>query len=166
MRLWFAGIVTATCLYFAATTTAAEPLTPLDTAGLQAELDALSGRVVLVNFWATWCRICIEEIPALMELESKLGDKGFSLVAVSLDEPDSGDMLVRPFMAKWFPGFTSYLNVERDRDSMVSVVDPVWNEILPTSYLLAQDGSVAERIQDKHSGEEFTEKIVSLLDET
>jgi len=163
MHLRFAGIVTAACLYLAAITATAEPLTPLDAAGLRAELDALQGRVVLVNFWATWCRSCLEEIPALMELETELRENGFSLVAVSLDDPDSGDLLVRPFMNKWFPSFHSYLSVERDRDSMVSVVDPAWNEILPTSYLLARDGSVAERIQGKNSAEEFTVKILSLI---
>ena len=95
-----------------------------------------------------------------MELETELRESGFSLVAVSLDEPDSVDTLVRPFMDKWFPGFTSYLSIERDRDDMVSVVDSAWNEILPTSYLIARDGSVAERIQGKNSAEEFTVKIL------
>jgi thiol-disulfide isomerase/thioredoxin len=163
MRLQLAGLATAAWLCLVATASAAEPLTPVDAAGLRAELDALNGRVVLVNFWATWCRSCLEEIPALMELDAEFREKGFSLVAVSLDEPDSGDTLVRPFMDKWFPGFTSYLSVERDMDDMVSVVDPAWDEILPTSYLIARDGSVAESIQGKNSVEEFTVKILSLV---
>jgi len=173
MRLQLAGLATAAWLCLVATASAAEPLTPVDAAGLRAELDALNGRVVLVNFWATWCRSCLEEIPALMELDAEfrekgfslvaVSQKGFSLVAVSLDEPDSGDTLVRPFMDKWFPGFTSYLSVERDMDDMVSVVDPAWDEILPTSYLIARDGSVAESIQGKNSVEEFTVKILSLV---
>jgi len=163
MRLQLAGIATATWLCLVATANAAEPLTSVDAAGLRAELDALNGRVILVNFWATWCRSCLEEIPALMELDAEFREKGFSLVAVSLDEPGSGDTLVRPFMDKWFPGFTSYLSVERDMDDMVSVVDPAWDEILPTSYLIARDGSVTESIQGKNSVEEFTVKILSLV---
>ena len=164
MRLRLAGIATTAWLCLVATANAAEPLTSLDAAGLRAELDALNGRVVLVNFWATWCRSCLEEIPALMELESELQEKGFSLVAVSLDEPDSGNTLVRPFMNKQFPGFTSYLSTERNMDDMVSVVDPAWDEILPTSYLLARDGSVAEHIQGKNSMEEFKAKILPLIE--
>jgi thiol-disulfide isomerase/thioredoxin len=164
MRIRLAGIVTAAWLCLVTAASAAEPLTLLDAAGLRAELNALNGRVVLVNFWATWCRSCLEEIPALMELESELQESGFSLVAVSLDEPDSGDTLVRPFMEKWFPDFTSYLSIERDMDDMVSVVDPAWDEILPSSYLLARDGSVAERIQGKNSAEEFKAKIQPLVE--
>ena len=163
MRIRLAGIVTIAWLSLVTATQADETLTPIDAADLRTELDALQGRVVLVNFWATWCRSCLEEIPAFMALETQLRDSGFSLVAVSLDEPDSAETLVRPFMEKWFPGFTSYLSIERDRDDMVSVIDTVWNEILPTSYLVARDGSVAERIQGKNSAEAFAEKIQSLI---
>ena len=65
-----------------------------------------------------------------MEVEDQLRENGFSLVTVSLDEPGSADILVRPFMDKWFPGFTSYLSIERDMDDMVSIVDPAWNRSL------------------------------------
>jgi len=163
MPLRLAGIVTVAWLSLNVTTLAAETLTQIDANDLRAELDALHGRVVLVNFWATWCRPCLEEIPALMELETQLRDSGFSLVAVSLDEPDGAESLVRPFMEKWFPGFTSFLSIERDRDDMVSVIDAAWNEILPTSYLVARDGSIAERIQGKNSAEAFAAKIQSLI---
>jgi len=118
--------------------------------------------VVLINFWATWCRPCLEEIPTLMQLQTKLQDNGFSLVAVSLDDAASVETRVKPFMNKQFPGFTSYLSIERDMDSMTSVIDPAWNGILPTSYLLARDGSVAERLQGIYSAEEFSEKILAL----
>jgi len=167
MRSSFAAIiaviVAVVWLCCGQTATAADPLTSIDAEGLRSELDGLNGRVVLVNFWATWCRTCLEEIPALMDLQAKLQARGFSLVAVSLDEPESADTLVRPFMEKWFPGFNSHLSAERDRDSMVSVIDNAWNEILPTSYLIARDGSIAERIQGKVTVEEFSAKILSLL---
>jgi hypothetical protein len=59
--------------------------------------------------------------------------------------------------------FATYLSVERDMDRMVSVVDPAWNEVLPTSYLLARDGTVAVRIQGGSSAEEFAAAIQPLL---
>ncbi len=141
----------------------AAELIPVDANALRTELDALQGQVVLVNFWATWCRPCLEEIPLLMALEDELGDQGFRLVAVSLDDIATNESLVKPFLEKWFPELTSYQNIEYDMDRMVSVVDPAWNEILPTSYVLARDGSVAELIQGARTSAEFRESIEAEL---
>ncbi len=162
MRRQLAAFACTIWLCLTATAHGTDRLIPLDVAGLRAELSALEGRVVLINFWATWCRPCLEEIPTLMQLQTKLQDNGFSLVAVSLDDAASVETRVKPFMNKKFPGFTSYLSIERDMDSMTSVIDPAWNGILPTSYLLARDGSVAERLQGIYSAEEFSEKILAL----
>jgi len=144
---------------------AGERITPVDAETLGADLEARKGRVVLVNFWATWCRPCLEEIPALMELEHSLADLGFDLVAVSLDDPAGSETMLVPFLDKWFPDFTTYLSVENDMDSIVSVVDPYWNEVLPTSYVIARDGSMAKRIQGGSTAEEFAAALKPLLDQ-
>ena len=106
----------------------------------------------------------LDEIPALMELERELGDQGFELVAVSLDDPYGYEALLEPFLDKWFPDFTTFMSMENDMDAMVSVVDPYWNEVLPTSYVVGRDGSMAERIQGGSSAEEFSAVIRPLLD--
>jgi thiol-disulfide isomerase/thioredoxin len=152
------------CLLLTGLAAANERITPIDADALGANLAGREGRVVLVNFWATWCRPCLDEIPALVELERKLGEQGFDLVAVSLDNPADQQTLLEPFLIKWFPGFTTYLSVENDMDSMVSVVDPFWDEVLPTSYVLARDGSMVKRFQGGSSAEEFAAAIQPLLD--
>ena len=138
-------------------------LTPADTATLAAALEATQGNVTLVNFWATWCGPCLEEIPVFMELENRYAGDGFQLVAVSLDDIAGLNDQVQPFVDKWFPGFASFISSEYDMDDMVSVLDNGWNEVLPTSYLLARDGSVAERLQGTYTQEEFAAKISALL---
>lgn len=143
---------------------ASEQLTRLDAEGLRSELEALNGRVVLVNFWATWCRPCLNEIPTLMKLQSDFGEQGFTLLAVSLDDAERDDETIKNFMDQWFRGFSTFLNTERYMDRMVSVIDPAWNEILPTTYLVSRDGSVAERIQGALTEEQFAAKIRLLLD--
>ena len=45
--------------------------------------------MVLLNFWATWCPPCLEEVPALVELQQSLGSKGLQVVGVALDEADA-----------------------------------------------------------------------------
>lgn len=143
---------------------AGDRITPIDASGFRADLNARVGKVILVNFWATWCRPCLEEIPALMELEQELGAQGFELVAVSLDDPYGSEALLEPFLDKWFPDFTTFLSMENDMDAMVSVVDPYWNEVLPTSYVVGRNGSMAERIQGGSTAEEFSAVIRPLLD--
>jgi thiol-disulfide isomerase/thioredoxin len=138
-------------------------LIPLDASGFRSELDKLENRVVLVNFWATWCRPCLEEIPLLMELEAELDPQDFALVAVSLDDAGSAESIVQPFVDKWFPNFRSYQSLEYDLDAMVSTIDPAWNEILPTSYIIARDGTIAELIQGARTKAEFLESIQTAM---
>jgi len=164
-----AGLTAA--LLLSATTLAADPanveITLLDAPGLETELRSLQAggdTVVLLNFWATWCRPCLDEIPIFRDLESRYREQGFRLLAVSLDDPESLQTHVEPFMRKWFPEFRSFLSVEYEMDDMVSVVDNGWNEVLPTSYLFARDGSLSERLQGKFSAEEFDARISALLD--
>ncbi|HRF08912.1 MAG TPA: TlpA disulfide reductase family protein [Xanthobacteraceae bacterium] len=64
----------------------ATPLEFKDNAGRTVSLAEFKGRVVLVNLWATWCVPCRKEMPALDELEQKLGGKDFAVLAVNLDQ--------------------------------------------------------------------------------
>lgn len=138
-------------------------LSPAAPADLRAALEARKGRVVLVNFWATWCRPCLKELPALLALEQEYASRGFELLAVSLDEPADADPIVRPFLAKWFPSLRTLIRSSPDMDSMVSVVDPAWNEVLPTSYVIDRNGRVAVLLQGGKSAGEFEAAILPLL---
>ncbi|MDP2322474.1 MAG: TlpA disulfide reductase family protein [Gammaproteobacteria bacterium] len=142
---------------------AEEMLVSAGPAEFRAALDARRDRVVLVNFWATWCRPCLKELPDLLKLEDKYAAQGFELLAVSLDEPVDRETVVRPFLAKWFPGLRSLIRLSPDMDSMVSVVDPAWNEVLPTSYVLDGTGQVRAKLQGGKSAAEFEAAILPLL---
>ena len=69
-----------------------------DRSGALVTLAAFRGRVVLLNFWATWCAPCIREMPALDRLQADLGDRGLAVLAVSQDR--GGAKVVRPFLEK------------------------------------------------------------------
>jgi len=136
---------------------------PIDARQLTEVLGAEKGHVVLINFWATWCRPCLTEIPELTELAHDLADRGFTLVPVSLDDPGDLQTMVVPFLKKWFPEFRTYTRLEPHMDTMVSVVDPAWNEILPTSYLLDRDGNLVATIQGGKSRADFAAVIMPNL---
>src|SRR5262249_25410352 len=57
-----------------------------DYGGREVGLSSLRGQVVLVNFWATWCKTCVVEMPSMEQLVKKMKDKPFRLVAVSVDD--------------------------------------------------------------------------------
>jgi len=139
-------------------------VTPIDTGKLREVLASERGHVVLLNFWATWCRPCLKEIPELTALVEKHREHGLRMIAVSLDEPGDLEPVVRPFLQKWFPDFQTYLRLTPDMDGIVSVVDPAWNELLPTSYLLDREGVVRVRLQGGKSGAEFEAALLPLLD--
>ena len=69
-----------------------------DEAGKPASLAAFEGKVVLVNFWATWCAPCVKGLPALSKLQARLSDSGFAVVTVAADR--KGPEAVKPFLEK------------------------------------------------------------------
>ena len=118
------------------------------------------GKVVLITFWATWCTPCLREIPDLLALEAELPASDFRLLAISMDDAYS-EGWVTEFKAKHFPTLVSFINAELDMDTLVSVIDPVWNETLPTSYIFNRDGEVVKKVQGKKPIAFFREQLVA-----
>ena len=133
-------------------------LVAMDRDRLRGELSASEGRVVLVNLWATWCTPCLREIPDLLALEAELPASDFRLLAISMDDAYS-EGWVTEFKAKHFPTLVSFINAELDMDTLVSVIDPVWNETLPTSYIFNREGEVVKKVQGKKPIEFFREQL-------
>jgi thiol-disulfide isomerase/thioredoxin len=69
-----------------------------DLGGKDLALADLKGKVVFVNFWATWCGPCQEEIPSLIDMQNKYAGKGFTVLGIAMD--DEGKSVVAPFVAK------------------------------------------------------------------
>ena len=92
------------------------------------------GRVVVLNFWATWCPPCREEIPLFVELQRELGDDGLQFVGVSLDQ--EGVDAVRPFARE--------MNVNYPIVVGDGTVAPRYGGIraLPTTFLIGPDGAI------------------------
>jgi len=126
-------------------------------------LDEARGEVILINLWATWCAPCLREIPELIRLHEKYQDKGFRLIAVAMDDPQDLETHVIPFRDKHFPEWETFQREEVDMDRFVSVVDPAWNEVLPTSYLINRTGDLTKVLFGGKSYEEFESALLEIL---
>jgi peroxiredoxin len=115
----------------------AAPLSAPALDGKTVSLADFKGKVVLVDFWATWCDPCREEIPDLVKLQARLKDKGFTILGVSMDE--RGAAAVNKFTAKQPISYPVILN-GGERAPKGWVVPG-----LPTAYLVGRDGTVLKR---------------------
>jgi peroxiredoxin len=91
------------------------------------------GKVVLVNFWATWCEPCREEMPSMQRLKEKLAGRPFVVLAVNLDEPEAR---IRKFLSQVPVDFTILLDPGRKAAR-------AWDaRILPASFVIGSDGAI------------------------
>ncbi|MEP7270884.1 MAG: TlpA disulfide reductase family protein [Acidobacteriota bacterium] len=124
------------------------------------------GNVILVNFWATWCAPCVKEIPEIVRLQEKYKERGLRVIAVSMDEPEELESNVRPFVNKRFPAFVSYLCKEAEHDKFASVIDPAWDETMPTNFLIDRTGKLRVTLTGGKTYEEFEAAVTPLLQES
>ena len=143
MRL-FPGFLLAALVAAAATAADAQELKPwsggatppLALSGLDGRvhrLEAYRGKVVLVNFWATWCEPCRDEMPSIGKLRASLAGRPFEVLAVNLAEPESR---IRAFIEKVPMDFPVLL----DKDAAAA---KAWGaRILPANYVVGPDGRI------------------------
>jgi cytochrome c biogenesis protein CcmG/thiol:disulfide interchange protein DsbE len=114
---------------------AAPDFTLKDAKGATVKLSDYRGKVVLLNFWATWCGPCKIEIPWFVEFEKTYKDKGFAVLGVSMDE--EGWEVVHPYLEK---AKVNYRMMIGD-DTMAQQYGGV--DSLPTSFLIDKEGRIA-----------------------
>jgi thiol-disulfide isomerase/thioredoxin len=139
-------------------------LTLKDLDGKDVSLSDYKGKVVLVNFWATWCLPCREEIPWLIEMQQKYRAQGFTVLGLAMDE--EGKSVVAPFVA------TERFEVNGQQLPM-SYPILIGNDIAkekfggllgyPSSVLISRDGQQIQRVTGLISYEEITKAIKSQL---
>ena len=117
----------------------APTLTLSDLSGNTADLSDFRGKLVVVNLWATWCAPCLEEMPSLERLQTRLRER-IAVLAVSEDR--GGSKAVEPFVAKLgLKSVKTYL----DPKSAVGHAFDVQG--LPTSFLIDRDGKVLGKVE-------------------
>ena len=132
----------------------AEDFRLTDLEGKQQSLSQYRGKIVLLNFWATWCKPCTTEMPAMQTTYEKLRDKGFVVLAVNELEDDAK---VREHIKQYGHTFP----VLMDRDNKVANQFGVFG--LPVSVFLDQEGRVQEYIKGGLLTEQKIEETVARI---
>jgi len=122
------------------------------------------GKVVLVNFWATWCSPCRIEIPDLIEMQDKYGAKGFTVLGIAMDE--EGKPVVAPFVAKerWDVNgqklpmqYPIVIGNEKVAEQFGGLLG------FPTSVLISKDGKIIKRVTGPLDPATFSKLIEGAL---
>ena len=112
------------------------------------------GKVVIVNFWATWCGPCKVEVPDFVKLYEEYKDKGLVIVGISVD--DSAEQL---------QGFMKEFKMNYPVLQMTADVESAWGPFYgyPTSFVVARDGSICTKHLGPATKETFEREIKALL---
>jgi cytochrome c biogenesis protein CcmG/thiol:disulfide interchange protein DsbE len=126
-----------------------------DQNNLPVKLAEYKGKVVIVNFWATWCGPCKVEIPDFVKLYAEYKDKGLVIVGISIDDsPEQLQSFMREFKM-------NYPVVQ-----MRPEVEDAWGPFYgyPTSFVVARDGSICTKHIGPATKEQFEQEIKPLLE--
>ena len=126
-----------------------------DAHGSTVKLTDFKGKVVILDFWATWCGPCKIEIPWFIEFQRKYKDQGFTVIGVSMDE--GGWQTVRPFVEEFKMNYPVLIGNDETAQSFGGV------DVLPTTFIIDKQGRIVATHMGLTSKDEFEKAIQSLL---
>jgi|SRR5579884_3936371 len=106
-------------------------------AGQRVSLETYRGRVLVLNFWASWCVPCVEEAPSLNDFQKQLADKGVVVLGVSIDR---NQKLYDEFRRRFHPAFQT----ARDPDESIPASYGTFK--VPETYIIDRNGRVAQKV--------------------
>ncbi|MFT4603986.1 MAG: peroxiredoxin, partial [Rhodothermales bacterium] len=115
------------------------------------------GKVVIVNFWATWCGPCVRETPGFVDLQDELGGDSFEIVGVSLDQ--EGFEVIRPFAELYEVNYPMLLDDGALADEFGGVY------AMPSSFIIDKEGRVAHRVVGEFPFEDLRPEIERMISE-
>jgi len=127
-----------------------------DMDGNMVSLSDYRGKLVFVNFWATWCGPCRNEIPHFVELIDKYGDDGFVILGITVDNPDD-----LPKVPAFMESYKINYPVLKANGNVVAAYGGISS--IPQTFVVGRDGSAIGRIEGSRPYETFEKIVQSLL---
>ena len=120
------------------------------------------GKVVLVDFWATWCVPCRKEMPLVAKLQAKLKAKGFVVLTISSDELDN-EPAARAYLKEAGITAAGYIKAPKDDDAFIRQIDPKWGGELPALVLYDKTGKKVKVWKGETAIAEIEAAVTKLL---
>ncbi len=122
---------------------AAEPVTleSIDEAGIKYLLKNTSGKLQLINVWATWCGPCVTEFPDFISINRMYRGRDFELVTISADNPSQKEK-VQKFLQTSQASNKNYIFNTEDKYKLIEAIDPKWQGALPYTLLVEPGGKI------------------------
>lgn len=135
----------------------------VDFSGLQKQyLEKESPALLVVNFWATWCKPCVKELPAFEELGVAFKDQGVEVILVSLDFPENIEMGVIPFIQVHGIQNKVVLLDDSDANSWIPMVSKEWSGAIPATLIIDRKGT-SHFFEQSFSFEQLEHEVKLLL---
>jgi peroxiredoxin len=127
-----------------------------DVDGNEVSLSSYKGKVVLLNFWATWCGPCKAEIPGFVRLQEKYRDRGLVVVGYSVDDTAAK---AKAYAAEYKMNYPILLG--EGREDVQDAYGPIWG--IPASFIISKDGKVCRKHMGIAPEAVFEKEVVALL---
>lgn len=154
-------LIIAAALFFFTAQSSAQSFEKVTFEELNTVLESETGPVVL-NFWATWCRPCIAELPSFEALNSNLGGQEVRVLLVSLDFPEAVETKLKPFLNRKKLKSEVFLLDETDFDPIIREIAESWSGAIPATLFLNK----RKNIRKFHEGELSSDELISLTKST
>jgi thiol-disulfide isomerase/thioredoxin len=136
--------------------------TPVDDAAYPKLVAAHKGKILLVDFWATWCKPCRAETPEIVKMTNRLAARGLDLVAISADEPEAEAAALQFLRENKVPG-TPYIQKTADPEKFAAKVDAKWTGALPALILYDRTGKKVRTFIGETPTKDVEAAILKLL---
>ena len=130
---------------------------------LQEIFDAESEDLYVINFWATWCRPCVAELPYFDELQEAYAERNVKVLLVSLDFAEDMDSRVLPFLERRGPKSEVVLLDEPKPNSWIDKVATEWSGAIPATIFVQKSKDIREFHEGDFTKESLFEKVETLI---